>query len=138
MDLVGVYPLFNLYGEKWPFWSYQKPRPPTKWVLGGSTPESLVSDGCIISGGTVWGSILSPGVVVERDALVERSIIFDDVSIEPGARIRQAIVDKECRIQAGAYIGYDHEADKRRGCTISESGVVVVPKSMTSRLTSAA
>jgi len=89
-----------------------------------------VSDGCIISGGTVWGSILSPGVVVERDALVEKSIIFDDVSLEPGARVRRAIVDKESRIQAGASIGYDHEADKRRGCTISESGVVVVPKGM--------
>jgi glucose-1-phosphate adenylyltransferase len=128
MDLVGVDPLFNLYGEKWPFRSYQKPRPPTKCVLGGSMPDSLVSDGCIISGGTVWGSTLSPGVVVERDALVERSIIFDNVSVEPGARIRRAIVDKESRIQAGASIGYDYEADKRRGCTISPSGVVVVPK----------
>jgi glucose-1-phosphate adenylyltransferase len=69
-------------------------------------------------------------VVVERDALVEKSIIFDDVSLEPGARVRRAIVDKESRIQAGASIGYDHEADKRRGCTVSESGVVVVPKGM--------
>ncbi len=128
MDLVGVDPLFNLYGEKWPFRSYQKPRPPTKCVLGGSTAESLVSDGCIISGGTVWGSILSPGVVVERDAFVEKSIIFDDVSIEPGARVRRAIVDKASRIQAGASLGYDREADKQRGCTISESGIVVVPK----------
>jgi len=128
MDLVGVDPIFNLYGEKWPFRSYQKPRPPTKCVLGGSTPDSLVSDGCIISGGTVWGSILSPGVVVERDALVERSIIFDNVSVEPGARIRRAIVDKESRIQAGTSIGYDHESDKRRGCTVSPSGVVVIPK----------
>ncbi len=138
MDLVGVDPIFNLYGERWPFRSYQKPRPPTKCVLGGSASDSLVCDGCIISGGTVWGSILSPGVVVERDALVEKSIIFDDVSIEPGARIRRAIVDKESRIQAGASIGYDHEADKRRGCTISESGVVVVPQGMTFGLTGAA
>jgi len=138
MDLVGVDPLFNLYGEKWPFRSYQKSRPPTTSVLGGRIPDSLVSDGCIISGGGVGGSILSPGVVVERDALVERSIIFDDVNVEPGSRVRRAIVDKESRIQAGASIGYDHEADKRRGCTISESGVVVVPKGMTFRLTSAA
>ncbi len=87
-----------------------------------------MSDGCIISGGTVWNSILSPGVVVERDALVERSIIFDDVIIEPGARVRRAIIDKEVRIQAGASIGYDMEADKRRGCTVSETGIVVVPK----------
>ncbi len=130
MDLVGVDPLFNLYGEKWPFRSYQKPRPPTKCVLGGRIPDSLVSDGCIISGGGVGGSILSPGVVVENGALVESSIIFDDVIIEPGARVRRAIVDKEARIHVGASVGLDHEADKRRGCTVSESGVVVVPKGM--------
>ncbi len=138
MDLVGVDPLFNLYGEKWLFRTHQKPRPPTKCVLGGRIPDSLVSDGCIISDGGVGGSILSPGVVVENGALVEGSIVLDDVIIEPGARVRRAIVDKESRIQAGASIGYDHEADKRRGCTVSESGVVVVRKGMTFRLTSTA
>jgi glucose-1-phosphate adenylyltransferase len=130
MDLVGVDPLFNLYGEKWPIRTYQRPLPPTKCIIGGRTPESIISDGCIVSGGTVWGSILSPGVIVERDALVERSIIFDDVIIEPHARIRRAIVDKETIIRAGASIGYDFEADKRKGCTVSETGIVVVPKGM--------
>jgi glucose-1-phosphate adenylyltransferase len=128
MDLVGIDPLFNLYGEKWPLRTYQRSLPPTKCVLGGSTPDSLLSDGCIISGGTVWGSILSPGVIVERDAFVERSIIFDDVTIEPHARVRRAIVDKHVRIQAGASIGYDLKADIRRGCTVSDTGIVVVPK----------
>lgn len=130
MDLVGVDPLFNLYGEKWPIRTYQRPLPPTKCIIGGRTPESIISDGCIISGGTAWGSILSPGIIVERDAIVERSIIFDDVIIEPHARIRRAIVDKETIIRAGATIGYDLEADKRRGCTVSETGIVVVPKGM--------
>ena len=73
-------------------------------------------------------SILSPGVIVERDALVEESIVFDDVIIEPHVRIRRAIIDKESRILSGASLGYDHEADKRRGCTISDGGIVVVPK----------
>jgi glucose-1-phosphate adenylyltransferase len=130
MDLVGVDPLFNLYGEKWPIRTYQRPLPPTKCIIGGRTPESIISDGCIISGGTVWGSILSPGIIVERDAIVERSIIFDDVIIEPHARIRRAIIDKETVIRAGATIGYDLEADKSKGCTVSESGIVVVPKGM--------
>jgi glucose-1-phosphate adenylyltransferase len=128
MDLVGVDPLFNLYGERWPIRSCQRPLPPSKCVLGGRTPESIVSEGCIISGGTVWNSILSPGVIVERDALVEQSIIFDDVVIEPGARVRRAIVDKESRIQAGASIGLDRDADKARGATISDSGITVIPK----------
>jgi glucose-1-phosphate adenylyltransferase len=128
MDLVGVDPLFNLYGEKWPIRTYQRPLPPSKCIIGGRIQESIVSDGCIVSGGTVHNSILSPGGVVERDALVEESIIFDDVNIEPRARIRRAIIDKETRIQADTSIGYDPEADKRRGCIVSDTGIVVVPK----------
>ena len=128
MELVSVDPAFSLYGERWPLKTYQRPLPPSKCVIGGGTHESIVSDGCIISGGTVWNSILSPGVIVERDALVEQSVIFDDVIIEPAARIRRAIVDKESRIRAGASIGYDREADKSRGCTISDGSIVVIPK----------
>jgi glucose-1-phosphate adenylyltransferase len=128
MDLVGVEPPFNLYGEKWVLRTYQRPLPPSKYVLGGKTLESIVCDGCIISGGTVWNSILSPGVVVEKGSEVEQSVIFDDVIIDPDAKVRRAIVDKQSRIRAGASIGYDQEADESRGCTISEKGVVVVPK----------
>ena len=130
MDLVGVDPLFNLYGQRWVFRTYERPLPPSKCIIGGKTLESLVSGGCIISGGLVQRSLLSPAVVVERGAVVEDSVIFDDVIIEPGAKIRRAIIDKEARIQAGASIGYDREADERRGCTISDNGVVVVPRGM--------
>ena len=130
MDIVGIDPLFNLYGQKWIFRTYERPLPPSKCIIGGKTLESLVSGGCIISGGLVQRSLLSPAVVVERGAVVEDSVIFDDVIIEPGAKIRRAIIDKEARIQAGASIGYDREADERRGCTISDNGVVVVPRGM--------
>lgn len=128
MDLVGVDPLFNLYGERWPLRTYHRDLPPTKCILGGSMPESMVSDGCIISGGTVWRSILSPGVVVERDSVVGESVVLDDVIIEPNAMIKRAIIDKEVRIHVGASIGYDLKADRARGCTISDTGIVVVPK----------
>jgi glucose-1-phosphate adenylyltransferase len=130
MELVGIDPMFNLYGEKWTLRTYQRPLPPSKCVLGGKTPDSIVCDGCITSGGTVWNSILSPGVIVERDASVEQSIVFDDVNIEPGARVRRAIIDKEARILAGASVGYDAEADRKRGCTIADSGIVVVPREL--------
>jgi glucose-1-phosphate adenylyltransferase len=128
MDLLEVDPLFNLYGERWPLRTNSRSLPPTKYILGGRCLESMVSDGCIISGGSVWKSILSPRVIVERDAAVEESVIFDAVRIDPEARIRRAIVDKESHILAGALIGYDVEMDKRRGCAISNKGIVVVPK----------
>jgi glucose-1-phosphate adenylyltransferase len=128
MGLVSVDPPFNLYGEQWPFRAYERSLPPSKFIFGGKAPDSMVSDGCIISGGTVWKSILSPGVVVERDASVEESVIFDDVNIEPGARIKRAIIDTGVRIKSGVSIGYDLEADARRGCTISDKGIIVVPE----------
>jgi glucose-1-phosphate adenylyltransferase len=128
MDLIGIDPSFNLYGEKWPFRTYHKNLPPSKIILGGNAQESLLSDGCIISGGRIWRSILSPSVVVERDAVIDESIIFDSVSIEPGARIKRAIIDRNVIIRANCHVGYDLEADVQRGCTISPTGIVVVPK----------
>jgi glucose-1-phosphate adenylyltransferase len=130
MDLLSVDPGFNLYGEKWVIRTYQKQLPPSKCVLGGSVLDSMVCDGSIVSGSAVQRSILSPGVVVEKNALVQESIIFDDVIIEPDVRVRRAIIDKEARIQRGAAVGYDHEADKKRGCTISDNGIVVVPRGL--------
>jgi glucose-1-phosphate adenylyltransferase len=128
MDLVGVDPSFNLYGEKWAFRTYHKNLPPTKFILGGNARESLVSDGCIVSGGHVWRSILSPGVIIEREARIDESIVFDNTIIEPGASVNRAIIDKNVVVGSGCQIGYDVEADRKRGLTVTESGIVVVSK----------
>ena len=135
MDLIGVDPLFNLYTEKWLFRTFERSLPPSKCIIGGKTLESMVSHGCIISGGTVNRSILSPGVIVEKDSLIEDSVVFDDVIIEPDARVRRAIIDKEVIIRAGMQLGYNAEADRMKGCTISPRGIVVVPKGMDLRQT---
>jgi glucose-1-phosphate adenylyltransferase len=128
MDLIGVDPLFSLYGERWPMRTYPRWLPPSKFVLGGMTFESLVSDGCIVSGGTVRNSVLSPGVVVERSSYVTDSVIFDDTIIEPDVRISRAIIDKQCVIQAGTTIGFSPDIDKKRGLHVSTGGIVVIPK----------
>jgi len=78
----------------------------------------------------IRGSILSHNVVVERGSKVEDSVIFDDVVIEPQSHIKRAIVDKRVCIKAGTAIGFNPEIDIERGCTISQTGVVVVPKDM--------
>jgi len=128
MDLIGVDPIFSLYGDRWPIRTYTRWLPPSKFVLGGMTFESLISDGCIVSGGTVRNSILSPGVIVERGALVVNSVVFDDTIIEPDVRVNRAFVVKQCTIEAGTSIGYNAELDKKRGFLVSPGGVVVIPK----------
>jgi len=128
MDLVSVDPLFNLYGEKWPFRTLQRQMPPSKCIIGGSTQESIVSDGCIVSGAIVRKSVLSPNIVVERNALIEECVIFDDVVIEPNVKLRRVIVDKGALIESGTSIGYDSDADAKRGYPVTEMGIVVIPK----------
>ena len=135
MDLLKVDPPFNLYDTSFPVHSSTRPRPPAKMVFAGGEADrigvaldSLLCNGCIVSGGRVERSILSPDVRINSYALVEDSILFDRVEVGRRAKVRRAIIDKGVRIQSGALLGYDLEADKRRGCTISDTGIVVVPK----------
>ncbi|MGQ0633176.1 MAG: glucose-1-phosphate adenylyltransferase [Planctomycetaceae bacterium] len=137
MDLVAVHPELNLYDQSWPIRTYQPAFPPPKFVFADTAPQhprvgqaldSTVCQGCIISGGQVRRSVLSPNVRVNSWASVEESILFDGVDIGRHARIRRAIIDKGVRIPEGMQIGYDLEADRARGLTVTESGVVVIGK----------
>jgi glucose-1-phosphate adenylyltransferase len=89
--------------------------------------NSILSNGCIISGGSVRRSILSPQVRVNSYAEVENSILLDGVDVGRNAKIRRAIIDKEVQIPAGTEIGYRLEEDAKR-FTVTGSGIVVVPK----------
>jgi glucose-1-phosphate adenylyltransferase len=137
MDLIAVEPELNLYDQSWLIRTYQPPYPPPKFVFAqtnareprvGQALDSMVSAGCIISGGRVERSILSPNVRVNSWALVQDSILFEGVNVGRHAKIRRAIIDKGVRIPEGAQVGYDLEADRARGYTVTESGIVVIPK----------
>ncbi len=138
LDLVEVSPVLNLYDQDWPIRTLQPNLPPPKFVFCGEGPpgvarrgealDSMVCQGCIISGGHVWRSILSPNVRVNSYAVVENSILFEGVDVGRHARIRRAIIDKYVKIPANTTIGYDLEFDRKRGFTITDSGVVVIAK----------
>ena len=134
MDLVSVIPHFNLYDTEWPIHTFQGHYPPAKTVLAegdrtGVAINSLVSGGCIISGGKVENSLLSQNVRVDSYALVKDSILMEGVHVGEGGRVKRAIIDKNIQIPAGAEIGYDLRKDRKR-FTVTDSGIVVIPKAM--------
>jgi glucose-1-phosphate adenylyltransferase len=132
MDLVSVTPQLNLYDSQWPILTYQSPNPPAKTVWAedarvGAALNSIISNGCIISGGSVKRSILSPRVMIHSYAEVEDSILLEGVDVGRYAKIRRAIIEKEVQIPQGMEIGYNLDEDARR-FTVTGSGIVVVPK----------
>jgi glucose-1-phosphate adenylyltransferase len=135
MDLISYQPRFNLHNPLWPLRSTMRHLPPAKFVhmdeprrRVGRSIQSMVSGGCIVSGGLVATSILSPNVRINSYASVRDCILLDGVVVGRRARLRKVIVDKDVVIPPGVRIGYNHDLDRSRGFTVSESGVVVVPK----------
>ncbi len=136
LDLVDVEPVFSLYNEAWPIFTVQYNYPPAKFVFAdrksgrvGMATDSLVSEGCIISGGEVDRSILSPRVRINSYSRIEGSILFEGVHVGRRCRIRNAIIDKNVDIPPEMVIGYDREDDEKR-FHVTEGGVVVIPKAM--------
>jgi glucose-1-phosphate adenylyltransferase len=132
MDVVSVSPVFNLYDSEWPIRTHQRQYPPAKFVFAepgrtGMAVDSIVSNGCIISGGAVRNSLLSPDVRVNSYVEVDSSIIFSHVNIGRHCKIRRAIVDRDVHIPEGTVIGYDLESD-RQNYFVTESGITVVTR----------
>ena len=93
----------------------------------GIALDSIVAHGCIVSGGRVQNSVLSPNVRVNSYSEVRDSILMENVQIGRRCRIRRAIIDKDVIIPPGTEIGYDHQEDKKR-YHVTPSGLVVIAK----------
>ena len=130
MDLCQVNPEFNMYDPEWPLRTYQPQAPPAKFVFAeeqrkGEAVDSLIAQGCIVSGSRIAGCILCPNVRVHSFCRIEQSILMPGVRVGRHARIRRAIIDRDVLIPRGAVIGFNLDEDRRRH-TVTDDGVVVV------------
>ncbi|ABF40023.1 Glucose-1-phosphate adenylyltransferase [Candidatus Koribacter versatilis Ellin345] len=132
LDLVSVAPVFNLYDKAWPIRTHQRQYPPAKFVFAeqgrmGTALDSVVSMGCIVSGGTVRNCVLSPDVRVNSFSEVDSSILFSHVNVGRHCRIRRSIIDRDVHIPEGTVIGYDTESDRQK-YHVTDSGITVVTR----------
>jgi glucose-1-phosphate adenylyltransferase len=135
MDSCSVSPPFNLYNAKWPLRTVNWNLPPAKFVFGkgdndrrrGIAEDSIVSEGCILSGGRAIHSVLSPGCTIHSHARVTDSILFPRVDIGRGAVIQRAIIEKGVKIPPGFEVGVDLEKDRQR-FHVTDTGIVVIAK----------
>lgn len=133
MDLLDYNPELNLYSKEWPLRTFNYNYPPAKfvWQEGdrvGMATNSMVSEGCVISGGSLSRCILSPKVKINSFSQISESILMENVSIGRRAEIKRAIIDKNAIIPAEMKIGFNRIEDEKRGFYVSAGGVTVVPK----------
>jgi len=135
LELVGVDPEFNLYDQTWPILTLQAQLPPAKFVFNedgrrGMAVDSMVSGGCIISGGSLNRSLLFSDCHIHSYVEIENSVLLPGVDVARSARIKNAVIDRGVKIPEGMVIGEDPEEDRRRGFRVTDKGVVLVTPEM--------
>lgn len=133
MDLLDYDPELNLYSKEWPLRTFNYNFPPAKFIWDedqrvGVAKNSLVSEGCIISGGTLSRCVLSPKVHINSFSNISNSILLENVTVGRHSRINRAIIDKNVEIPPYTEIGFNREDDLKRGFYVSDGGITVVAK----------
>ena len=133
MDLLDYDPELNLYSQTWPLRTFNYNYPPAKfiWEEGervGMATNSMVSEGCIVSGAGLSRCVLSPKVKVNSFSQISESILMENVEIGRHSRIKKAIIDKNVIVPPNTRIGFNREEDEKRGFHVSPNGVTVVHK----------
>jgi glucose-1-phosphate adenylyltransferase len=138
LDLTYVEPALNLYDYDWPIFTHQAQLPSAKFVHSGPhrngvALSSVVSGGCIVSGATVYQSLLFSRVRVHSHAHLQEAVVLPEVDIGEHARIRRAVIARGCRIPRGLVVGEDAEEDGRRFYR-TPSGITLISQRMLDKL----
>ena len=138
IDLTEVVPDLDLYDRSWPIWTHSEMNAPAKFVHDfdgrrGCAVSSLVAGDCVVSGSSVWRSLLFSGVRVNSYASIELGVVLPQVTVGRNARLRNVIVDRGVTIPEGMVVGEDPELDAAR-FRRTEAGVCLITKSMIERL----
>jgi len=134
LELTRVSPALNLYDNSWPVWTHQEQLPPAKFVFDldgrrGAAIDSMVSGGCIVSGSTIYNSILFSSVRVHSYCDIREAVILPEVVVGRGAKLKRVIVDQACRIPENLVVGYDADEDRKR-FHVTDKGVTLITPGM--------
>jgi glucose-1-phosphate adenylyltransferase len=138
IDLTAIVPSLDLYDRDWPISSYSEILPPAKFVHDedlrrGSAINSLVSNGCIVSGASLRQSLVFTGVHLHSHAQVEGAVILPNVDIGRDARLKNVVIDRGVKIPDGLVVGENPEDDDKR-FRRTERGICLITQPMINRL----
>lgn len=128
LELIGDQSALDLYDSNWTIHTKSEEKPPVKVFKNTRIENSLLSNGCIIKG-TVINSVLSPGVYVGENTVIENSVILNDTYIGDNCHLNRVILDKKVHVGNNVHLGYgdDFKANIERPDLLT-SGITVLEK----------
>jgi glucose-1-phosphate adenylyltransferase len=132
LEILSPQPPLDIYDPSWPVMTYQPQLPPAQFIGGEKrcqVDNSMVSGGCMIQRSNLDTTLLFSNVKVQEDCSLQGVLALPSCEIGAGSRLRNVILDNECRIPEGSVIGEDPQDDSRR-FDITEGGLVVVNRKM--------
>ena len=121
LDLLNPKIDLNLGDKDWRIYSRNEAAPPQYISAEAEVENSLITDGCDISGKVDY-SILFKNVTIEEDTSVEYSLIMPGAVIKKGAKVRYSIIAENAVVEENAQIGEDPQTAKTENWGITVVG----------------
>ncbi len=133
LELIGVVPPLNLYDSGWPIRTFPTQSPPAKFVFDsaercGQAVNSMICDGCIISGARISNSLLYTNVIVNERTDVDECVVLPDCNIGENCRLLRVVLDRNSVVPSGMVIGYSREEDEKHFHVTDDGVTLVTPK----------
>ncbi len=125
MELIKTLPEFNLYEDFWKIYTNSDHQPPQYTAAGAKLSTSLASEGCEVYG-EVYNSVLGPGVIIEKGAVVKDSIIMENTVVGENCYIDRCIIDENCSIGNNVKMGTGENIVNESKPKIYNTGITVV------------
>ena len=132
MELIRATPDLDMYDRRWPIWTHQEQLAPAKFIHQADdavAADSLVSSGCVVSGGTIRRSVLFSNVCIAEHSVIEDSVLLPEAKIGHHVQLRKVIVDKHCVLPNGLRAGFDPVQDRQR-FQVSDGGITLITPAM--------
>ena len=138
IDLTDVVPELDIYDTNWPIWTHGEITPPAKFVHDeegrrGQAVASLVSGGCIVSGSSIYKTLLFTRVRVNSYATLEEAVVLPGVNIGRYSRLKKVVIDRGVNIPEGLVVGEDPEFDAKR-FRRTDGGVCLITQRMIDKI----
>ncbi len=108
MELLEENPAFRIFERRMRIFSNLNEHAPGYVGEGGSVKDSLCCNGCEVYG-SVRHSVLSPGVYIGPNAVVEDSVLLPNSSVGEGAVVKRTILNEGAAIAALERVGSEDE-----------------------------